>query len=214
MHLGHREVEHVGDDGDVAPLDVAELVVDGVQHGEQRSPEVQVGLGDLAHPGRAGVDHVPRRHGRRVHPRHRCRQSAHRQSGVCCGPGADGSGPTASRVDVEGVAPHEPGEGEPGRGGGLDRQGRRRRHGDHRLEPGGPRLLHHLERGPTADEQAQAGGRQAVVEQQPTDHLVDGVVAADVLADDAEGAGAVERGGGVGGTGAAEEVLLGAGSSR
>ena len=105
------------------------------------------------------------------------------------------------------IAAHEADEGHPCLLRGLDRQRRRRAHRDDRAEAGGPRLLHDLEPGPTAHVEAQLGGREPAVEQEPADDLVDGVVAADVLPHQERSTGAVEGGRGVHRTGRREEVL-------
>src|SRR3546814_4318883 len=76
-------------------------------------------------------------------------------------------------------------------------------------EAGRPGLLHDLEAGPAADEEGEVGGGQRAVEEQPAHHLVDGVVAADVLARDLRLTGAVDGGCRVHGSGGVEERLLG-----
>src|SRR5262249_6406204 len=87
-----------------------------------------------------------------------------------------------SRVDVEAALAGEADEHDAGGAGGGDGEGGGGAHGDDGAEPGGPRLLHDLEAGASRDEQAEAGGGEVAVEQHPADHLVDGVVPADVLA--------------------------------
>jgi hypothetical protein len=54
-------------------------------------------------------------------------------------------------------------------------------------EAGRPRLLDHLDARPPADEQAETGGGQAALRAAGADHLVDGVVPADVLANQVDG---------------------------
>ena len=76
-----------------------------------------------------------------------------------------------------------------------------------RAEAGGPGLLHELDRGPAADEQAAPRRRQHPFEQQGADDLVDGVVATDVLAGDDDPARRVERRRGVDRAGRAEQPL-------
>ena len=112
--------------------------------------------------------------------------------------GAHGAQATEARlrgVQVEAVVTHEPGEHESRSAGGVDGQRRRCAHGDEGGEPGRPGLLHHLDRRPTADEQAAARRWQRTLEQERSDDLVDGVVTADVLAgeDDLAGCGRRRR---------------------
>src|SRR6202012_873137 len=74
--------------------------------------------------------------------------------------------------------------------------GGQRRRGGHRREQryaGQYRLLHQLERGPSADQQRAAAERELVVEQRPADDLVDGVVPAHVLAYREQRPGSVEQ---------------------
>ncbi len=50
VHLGAREVEHVGDDGHGTTIDVPELPLQRVQHGQQRTALPRVRLGDGPSP--------------------------------------------------------------------------------------------------------------------------------------------------------------------
>ena len=70
-------------------------------------------------------------------------------------------GDLAGRVDVAAVAPGEADQGDAGGPSGLDRERGRGAHREHRREPRGPRLLHDLEAGPAAHEQAEVRRRGA-----------------------------------------------------
>jgi hypothetical protein len=49
VHLGHRDVEHVGDDRDVRRVDVTQLVLYGVQDRQQRSAQLAQPACDRPH---------------------------------------------------------------------------------------------------------------------------------------------------------------------
>ncbi len=118
-------------------------------------------------------------------------------------------------VDVELIAPDEAREQQPGAARRVDRERRRRADRDERREPRRPRLLHHLDARPSADEEAEIGGARCMrAEVEPLEHhrpddLVDGVVPADVLAQPGDPTVAVEHRRGVAGTGRREQLLLG-----
>ncbi len=111
------------------------------------------------------------------------------------------------RVHIRCTAASEADERQTAPAGRLDRERRGRGHRDKRAEPGGPRLLDQFEARPTAHEQALPGRGKRPVEKQATHHLVDGVVASDVLADVADLARSVERRRRVHGSGGLEQGL-------
>src|SRR5579872_1511379 len=92
--------------------------------------------------------------------------------------------PLCTGVDVGALAPQEADEGEPEAPGEVDRQAAGRRHRAQDGDAGGHALLGELEAGPPADEDDAPGQlRRATAQQRPPDQLVQGVVAADVLAE-------------------------------
>src|SRR5882724_10063666 len=102
-----------------------------------------------------------------------------------------------ARVEIEPTVPHEPDEGHVRGERHLDRHaGRRRDRGDHR-DPGGQGLLHDLEAHAPADHQHVPVERHAAGQHHVADHLVHGVVTADVFAQHDQPAVGVEEPGGV-----------------
>ena len=87
------------------------------------------------------------------------------------------------RVDGRGAVAHEAAEREPPVVGELDRERRRRADGHEHGTPGDGRLLHELEREPSADAEHLPRERQHALDEGPADDLVHGVVPADVLPD-------------------------------
>ena len=117
--------------------------------------------------------------------------------------------PVAARVDGQPRRAGEAHQRQAGLGGQLDRQRRRRRHRDQGRQPGHHGLLHQLEAGPPADHQDVPGQRQPPLAAGPADHLVDGVVPADVLAHDQRLAVGGEDPGRVQAAGLVEDLLPG-----
>ena len=134
---------------------------------------------------------------------HRSAQAvAHRASGQ------DRLGdPVGPAVDVHRIPAQERHQRQPGLGGELHRQRRRRRH---RASTGIPAITAfwvELEGGSPAHQQHGAGQRDTVRFQRPADHLVDGVVPADVLAHRQQRAVAAEQCRGVQSAGGGENLL-------
>jgi hypothetical protein len=90
--------------------------------------------------------------------------------------------PLGAGIYVHGAAAQEPDQGQARLLGELGGQRRRRGHRGQDRDARGHGLLDELERGPSADQQNAAGQRQLPLAQRPADHLVDGIVPADVLA--------------------------------
>ena len=130
------------------------------------------------------------------------------------GRGGGGRRRALGGVDVHPPVAGEAAQRQAGQAGGGHRHRGRGADRHHRGEPGGPRLLDDLEAGPPADVEAEAGGRQRAVEQQPPDHLVDGVVAPDVLADQQTAPVASKAAAAWHGPGGGEQVLVGAHRGR
>ena len=104
------------------------------------------------------------------------------------------------------VAEVKPYSGQAGLAGQRDGEAGRGADGDQAADAGRDGLLHQLEPGPAADDQAGLGGGLAG-EHAGAGHLVDGVVPADVLADHQSLALGGEEAGGVHAPGAAEDGL-------
>ena len=120
----------------------------------------------------------------------------------------DGLEPVGSAVGDHGIAAQEADEGEPGGLGQFDGQRRGGRYRREQWDPGHDGFLGEFETGASRYEEHGAVEREAAVQYGPADDLVDGVVAADVLADHQHRAGlAVEERGGVQPAGAVERGL-------
>src|SRR5216684_7218684 len=118
--------------------------------------------------------------------------------------------PFRARVDIEAIATKEPDQGLVEFLRQRDGQAGWRAHGGQQWNARPDRLLDDLVSGPPAHDQQHSRGGQAAVEEQPSDHLVDRVVAADVLAQCDDLAIRIEQAGCVKTAGAFEHALAGA----
>src|SRR5690606_39917205 len=94
--------------------------------------------------------------------------------------------PVCTTVHVEGVRARKSNQGDTGalRSGNCQRAGGR--NSDDDRNAGGQGLLHDFEADTATHHEPSVVGRDLAVEEQAPDHLVDGIVAADVLTNDAE----------------------------
>ena len=113
--------------------------------------------------------------------------------------------PLPACVHIAPIAAHKAEKGESKFLRQLDGKRRRRADGDKDWNPRHDALLHDLERRPSADDE-DVGSR--VVNEERSDHFVDGVVASDVFAYTQERAVAREGGGAVNRAGGVERALV------